>query len=159
MKIKNLINCKKTELDNLNKIYKLYPNVSINYSPNGIIFTDSSLNKKVDTLETIVPGIKFGFYYKFNDVKIYSDPCNVVVSNGYTEINWLGNCSEINPKLIISLMKKIKSFYLHDFIYQSFRFPSLIKWIAQYDPENEVLKSNKNLPAVITAKNQLKNKY
>lgn len=133
--IEELINHKKTELSSLTTLAKKFNKIKIKYTPNGMIFISSEVNKIVNKVETIIPNVKYSFYISDSSgIRIYSEPYPICVRylEGY-EDNWLYEIEKykINAKVIVDLMKQMnpQSKYLRDFDYFANQFPYLKKWI------------------------------
>ena len=130
--IKEVLDIKSKEMDQLKLIQTKYPDVSIYYDWSGPIYTTSTVNKLVDKFETKLYGI-YSFFLIDNDgLKIHAAPHCVKVRANYEEIEWLTQAISINPKLLIKLMQEIKSNYLSSLTYYSKRYPELPNWIEKY---------------------------
>lgn len=136
--IQNLIKTKQRELDRLVTLESKYPAAIIHYSASGMIYSDPSVNKEVDSFEIIAAPDKYGFYLTTEEgYKIYAHPAAVQVKHGNSSENdWLGHCLTINPKVIIELMTEINSKYLKCLDIHARRFPLLVEWVVRYAPDN-----------------------
>lgn len=134
--IKDLLNQKEKEVDYLHRVMSKYPDVTVTFSPTGMIFTDSFMNRSATHLEEVVKDCKYSFYYLDGDIKIYSQPYMVEVkSPGGYELEWLSDVISINPQLLMALCFKINSQYIQETGYYMKRFPQLQLWKDRYNQE------------------------
>lgn len=130
--IKEVLDIKSKEVDQLKLIQAKYPDVSVYYDWSGPIYTTSTVNKLVDRFETKVYGI-YSFFLIDNDgLKIHADPHCIKIKSNYEEAEWLTYAISFNPRLLVKLMREIKSSYIYSLSYHSKRFPELPNWIEKY---------------------------
>jgi hypothetical protein len=141
--IKDIVELKRKELNSLLALYVTCPDARIEFTAQGSIYTSSEMNKLVDSLEVIIPNEKFAFYRMHDNVKIYADPYAVTVKTSMSyayELDWLSSVITINPVLLVQLMEKINSKYIHSLYYYEHRYPQLAGWINAHGTK----KSNQN---------------
>lgn len=124
----------KKQLEEMEKLVKKYPNIQAEYDwdDNQIYFT-SNVNKIVDSFDEMGNG-GYNFYIQDGDYKIYADPRGAYTETdaGY-EYDWLPEIvdDEINPALLVKLMRHINSIYLYNKDYQR-KMPYLKEWFEKY---------------------------
>lgn len=128
----------KDRLNFLADLLAKYPNLYVQPTWDGEMFFTRDVNKQVTHFEQVDP-MAYNFYLEDEQfkVKIYADPPSVnVFSHTGFEMDWIVEIilDEINPKVLVDLMKKVNSKYLTE---PNKKVPYINMWLEKY--KNEIL--------------------
>ena len=131
--VKSVIKEMKAIISDLEVLVQKYPHLYVEQTWDGDKYFTPDVNKIVDSFEKVSAGGYF-FYIKEGNTKIYADPmgCDTETDEGY-EYDWLPEIvdSEINPAVLVKLMRKINSKYVGSDVYYKI-LPYLKDWFNKY---------------------------
>lgn len=130
--IDELVSEAERKLKTLKSIRKNFPDAKLSHlAHNRPVIVARSANSLVDSYEA--SDLLVGFYFHWDDTKIYADPIIQTMDYQYHENDWLEDAikAKIRPQILVELMRKRRSHYLSVKYYFD-KYPVLRKWLATY---------------------------
>lgn len=117
----------------MEELRKKYPSIQSECLDSVIRYYTPDVNEIVDQFIEVYPD-KFELFIQDGPHKIYADPRGVhPKTDTGLEYNWLPEIvdDEINPALLVKIMRHINSHYLTDKYYQK-KMPYIKEWLNKY---------------------------